>query len=60
MLGFYAMRANRFGQAVEYFRAVKNLDPRQAFDYHRAFAYASYRLGDRRFQAAPRDEESTQ
>ena len=47
MLGFYAMRANRFGQAVEYFRAVKNLDPRQAFEYHRAFAYASYRLGDR-------------
>ncbi|MEO7653142.1 MAG: tetratricopeptide repeat protein [Bryobacteraceae bacterium] len=47
MLGFYAMRASDFERAAEYFRAVKNLDPRQAFDYHRAFAYASYRLGDR-------------
>jgi len=47
MLGFYAMNASRFGEAVSHFNKVKKVDKAQAFPLFRALAYASYRLGSR-------------
>jgi tetratricopeptide (TPR) repeat protein len=44
-LGFYAMTANRFWEAVINLQQVKKLKKEQAPSYFRALAYAYYRLG---------------
>jgi len=57
MLGFYAMNASQFGEAVARFNQVKKLDKAQAFSFFRALAYANYRLG-RREEAAKHAESA--
>ena len=56
ILGFYAMNAGHFGDAIAQFSQVKNIEEAQAFPYFRALAYANYRMG--RVEQARKDAQS--
>jgi tetratricopeptide (TPR) repeat protein len=56
LLGFNAMTAGRFGEAVALLSQVKKIEPAHAFHYFRALAYSNYRLG--RQEQAKRNAES--
>lgn len=59
LLGFLALNAGQYEDAVTHLVRVKRLEPHQAFPFFRALAYASYRAGkkDEAKKAAERARE---